>query len=187
MELLIFGGILFIGWAFDTIFDFGDDPDPASGNVEDDPAAADANGGTSEDTPGNYDTGDLLSDSEDGDSKSQALEISESDGPVPIVSNKFDNTIAQIADDSAETGEYSEAINVDATTPGGDITAEVFGFDPENDVVELEHPLAHDNPTVTVTDFSDGGGAFIALDGIVVAEVNGAQGLKPANVLLAMT
>ena len=40
-------------------------------------------------------------------------------------------------------------------------------------------------PTVSVTDFGDGTGADILLNGVVVAKVTGAQGLPPASVNVA--
>ena len=60
----------------------------------------------------------------------------------------------------------------------------ITGFDPATDVLELEYSAALGLPEVTVTDFADGSGASIALNGVVVADVEGAQGLAPEAVVL---
>jgi hypothetical protein len=60
----------------------------------------------------------------------------------------------------------------------------VTGFNPQTDVLELEYSAALGAPEITVTDFTDGTGASVALNGVVVADVEGAQGLTPENVAL---
>lgn len=60
----------------------------------------------------------------------------------------------------------------------------VSGFDPARDVLELEYSAALGAPEVTITDFPDGTGASVALNGVVVADVRGAQGLPPQAVIL---
>lgn len=60
----------------------------------------------------------------------------------------------------------------------------VSGFDGATDVLELEYTSALGPPDVTVTDFPDGSGASVAMNGVVVADVAGAQGLDPDNIIL---
>lgn len=60
----------------------------------------------------------------------------------------------------------------------------ITGFDPATDTLELEYTRALGRPEITVTDFADGTGASIALNGVVVADVAGAQGLNPASIVL---
>ena len=60
----------------------------------------------------------------------------------------------------------------------------IAGFNPKYDVLELEYSRALGIPEITVTDFPDGSGASIALNGVVVADVEGAQGLNPATIML---
>ena len=62
--------------------------------------------------------------------------------------------------------------------------ARITGFDPARDVLELEYSAALDAPEVTITDFPDGTGASVALNGVVVADIEGAQGLSPESVIL---
>jgi len=102
-------------------------------------------------------------------------------------------------DDDAATADT--LLNIEAQDHGIDLLdpaepepqAEIFdfargdlitGFDPDNDALELEYSAAMGRPEITVTDFSDGTGASIALNGVVVADVQGAQGLDPADVIL---
>lgn len=60
----------------------------------------------------------------------------------------------------------------------------VSGFDGATDILELEYTSSLGSPDVTVTDFPDGTGASVALNGVVVADVAGAQGLDPESVVL---
>lgn len=60
----------------------------------------------------------------------------------------------------------------------------IAGFDPRTDTLELEYTRALGRPEVTVSDFADGTGASIALNGVVVADVAGAQGLSPESIVL---
>jgi hypothetical protein len=60
----------------------------------------------------------------------------------------------------------------------------IAGFDPSSDLIELEYTASLGVPDVTITDFADGSGASIALNGVVVADVTGAQGLDPNSVNL---
>ncbi len=60
----------------------------------------------------------------------------------------------------------------------------ITGFDPAYDILELEYAAAMGRPEVTVINFPDGTGASIALNGVVVADVEGAQGLDPRRVIL---
>lgn len=64
---------------------------------------------------------------------------------------------------------------------------ELTGFDTDSDVLELEYAKALGPPDVTVTDFADGTGASVALNGVVVADVVGAQGLCAEDVVLVPT
>jgi len=60
----------------------------------------------------------------------------------------------------------------------------IHGFDPDIDRLELDYPAASGVPVVTVTDFPDGTGASVALNGVVVADVIGAQGLAVTRIVL---
>jgi hypothetical protein len=60
----------------------------------------------------------------------------------------------------------------------------ILSFNASSDVLELEYTASLGVPDVSVTDFPDGTGASIALNGVVVADVAGAQGLDPQSVML---
>lgn len=60
----------------------------------------------------------------------------------------------------------------------------ISSFNPRVDLLELEYTAAMGMPEVTIMDFADGSGASIALNGVVVADVAGAQGLDPGVVSL---
>jgi len=60
----------------------------------------------------------------------------------------------------------------------------IAGFDPAQDQLELEYTASLGLPEITVTDFPDGTGASIALNGVAVADVPGAQGLNPNSINL---
>ena len=64
--------------------------------------------------------------------------------------------------------------------------ATIRDFNPAEDTLVIDYLPADYAvaPTVTVTDFADGTGADILLDGVVVASVTGAQGLAPGAVTL---
>ncbi len=64
---------------------------------------------------------------------------------------------------------------------------EVSGFDPKTDLIELEYASALGMPDVSVSDFADGTGASVALNGVVVADIAGAQGLSASDVVLIPT
>jgi len=59
-----------------------------------------------------------------------------------------------------------------------------MGFDPATDTVELDFIAAEGRPNISVCDFPDGSGAEIRLNGTLVANIEGAAGLKPENVIL---
>ena len=70
---------------------------------------------------------------------------------------------------------------------GADNPATITDFDPAEDVLSLfisDDPGMTTDPVISVTDFTDGTGADIAMDGVVVASVEGAQGLDPAAILV---
>jgi hypothetical protein len=60
----------------------------------------------------------------------------------------------------------------------------ILSFNAASDVLELEYTASLGTPDISVTDFPDGTGASIALNGVVVADVAGAQGLDPQSVML---
>ncbi|NOX72450.1 MAG: hypothetical protein GXP03_02085 [Alphaproteobacteria bacterium] len=60
----------------------------------------------------------------------------------------------------------------------------ILSFNASTDILELEYTATLGVPAVSVTDFADGTGASIALNGVVVADVAGAQGLDPQSVNL---
>jgi len=76
-----------------------------------------------------------------------------------------------------ETAAGADEINLDRG-------ALIDGFDPASDVLEFEYTAALGLPEVSVIDFADGTGASVALDGVVLADVTGAQGLDPGSVIL---
>ena len=57
------------------------------------------------------------------------------------------------------------------------------GVSPD-DVVEIEYARSLGAPEVTVTDLPDGSGAQVALNGVVVADLPGAAGFDPSNIIL---
>ncbi len=60
----------------------------------------------------------------------------------------------------------------------------ISAFNPKSDTLELEYTAALGSPEVSITDFADGTGASVALNGVVVADVTGAQGLDPSVISL---
>lgn len=60
----------------------------------------------------------------------------------------------------------------------------IMGFDPATDTVELDFIAAEGRPDISVCDFADGSGVEIRLNGALVANIEGAAGLKPENVVL---
>jgi hypothetical protein len=82
-----------------------------------------------------------------------------------------------VAVSNTATSEISETLDFDR----GDM---ITGFVSGSDQIELEYTASLGVPNVTVTDFADGTGASIALNGVVVADVAGAQGLDPSTVNL---
>ena len=60
----------------------------------------------------------------------------------------------------------------------------IMGFDPTTYTVELDCYAAEGLPKVSVTDFPDGAGAEIRLNGSLVANIEGAAVLRPENVIL---
>ena len=94
----------------------------------------------------------------------------------------------------AQSGDAGMADNLLHADDDADATADesqdyqrgdrIAGFNPRTDTLELEYTRALGRPDITVTDFADGTGASIALNGVVVAEVAGAQGLNPASIVL---
>ncbi len=100
-----------------------------------------------------------------------------------------DDDAAIHADDVGEFSSETDLLDMDATGTDAEVLDFVRGdlvegFDPATDTLELEYSAALGPPEVTVTDFSDGTGAAVALNGVVVAAVQGAQGLDPAEVAL---
>ncbi len=70
-------------------------------------------------------------------------------------------------------------------------TVKIAGFNAAEELLQIEYLGEFDPhtgqpkvPVVSVENFQDGTGAFIALDGCVAAEVVGAQNLDPAEVVL---
>jgi hypothetical protein len=57
------------------------------------------------------------------------------------------------------------------------------GVSPD-DLVEIEYSRSLGAPEVTVTDLPDGSGAQVALNGVVVADLPGAAGFDPSNIIL---
>lgn len=90
----------------------------------------------------------------------------------------------------AQSGDAGMAENLLHTDDEADETENyqrgdrISGFNPKTDTLELEYTRALGQPEISVTDFADGTGASIALNGVVVADVAGAQGLNPASIVL---
>lgn len=62
--------------------------------------------------------------------------------------------------------------------------AVIEDFDPETDGIEIEYLAALPPPDISVALSSDGDGTDISFDGVVVATVQGAQGLTADHVRL---
>jgi hypothetical protein len=61
----------------------------------------------------------------------------------------------------------------------------VTDFNPEEDQIQVSVDLeASPDPDVSVIDFDDGTGASIMVDGTIVLQVTGAQGLDPSAILI---
>ncbi len=86
--------------------------------------------------------------------------------------------------DGADTFIIDQAVIGEGTSTINDFTA-------GEDILQIEYdqetdPITGDpvEPTVTVTNFADGTGATILINGVAVAEVTGAQDLDPTDVSL---
>ncbi len=60
----------------------------------------------------------------------------------------------------------------------------IAGFDPATDILELEYTAAMGEPEVSLIEFEDGSGMSVALNGVVVADVENAPDLDASNVVL---
>ena len=61
----------------------------------------------------------------------------------------------------------------------------ISGFDPKSDVLELEYGASLGPPDVTFSHLPGGAGVSVAMNGVVVTEVQGVDALDPGNVVLA--
>jgi hypothetical protein len=92
--------------------------------------------------------------------------------------------------DLATGGEGADIFNIDVAVAGAGVV-QVTDFNPSEDTLELEYTASNDPdtgepivPELSVTNLADGTGASIAIDGVIVAEVTGAQNLDPSIISL---
>jgi len=100
-----------------------------------------------------------------------------------------DGLMSYVWQSDGDTSEFEEHVQSDQNSIAInqvdlDRGSEIDVFDPDNDVLEVEYTAALGLPEVTVIDFEDGTGASIALNGVAVVDVAGAQGLNPEIVAL---
>lgn len=60
----------------------------------------------------------------------------------------------------------------------------IEGFDPSRDILELEYTVSLGTPDIIVSELPDGDGVSVAMNGFVVAQLDGAFGLNAQNVVL---
>ncbi len=100
---------------------------------------------------------------------------------MPVV----DETSEPLVLSTSEMVEGEEGVDFFSVTKADTGVTKLHDFDAADDTVQIDmvtdQPII---PKVSVDDFGDGTGAFISLDGVVVAEVTGAQNLDPMDVVL---
>lgn len=80
-------------------------------------------------------------------------------------------------------GQDADGMGTATGAADGNAVGTVQEFDPAEDRIEITFdPAQSSDPVVGVEDFADGTGAAITLDGAVVLNVMGAQGLDPAEI-----
>lgn len=167
----------------EDILDGGEGSDELYGDAGDDTLWG-ANGS---DTLFGGDGNDVLSGAFDGISTAPDGSL---DGFDMLFGGTGDDTILMGASDIAEGGEGADTFTIDETVSGAGIS-QINDFDPSEDLLELQYLQTTDEttgdpvePTLVITNFDDGTGAFFEIDGEIVAEVVGAQDLDPSLVSL---
>jgi Ca2+-binding RTX toxin-like protein len=95
-----------------------------------------------------------------------------------LIGGLGDDEIFVGANDVAYGGEGEDTFIAGTDIPSSDVAPTIDDFNPSEDKLRLTFdPENTPNPVVTVTDFTDGTGADISINGQVVARVVGAQGL----------
>lgn len=119
----------------------------------------------------------------DGTFSNAATFAQDTDSGDTLRGGDGDDRILVGAGDMAEGG-----AGADTVTTGRHVQTSLpyfKDFDPSEDVIEvLFDPAENANPVITVEDFEDGTGATVLLDGDPVLQFEGAQGLRPHDVIL---
>ena len=112
------------------------------------------------------------------------------DGADSLFGGVGDDSFLLGVGDVAEGGEGLDIFTIDDAVEGEGFTT-ITDFTPADDTLQLEYtpttdPATGDEipPNITVTNFADGTGASILINGVEVAQVTGAQDLDPADVAL---
>lgn len=138
-----------------------------------------------------YEVGGLAIDATAAEANSESEDYTED--YVPRDDGTFEDGLMAYIQGLDDTGtahdahEYQPPVQTEPDQITLDRGDSIEAFDPSRDVLDLEYACALGLPDVTVIDFADGTGASIALNGVVVADVTGAQGLDPLMVLLTAT
>ena len=194
MELLIFGGILIVSYLLDTVFDIftNDDPSVSLDATSGDDVLTGTNG---DDFLSGLAGDDLItglrgSDLLDGGAGNDTLVGNEGsdllDGGAgdDTVIGGFGNDVLVL--DRSDTGTGGDGADAFVVFESADQTgsATITDFDQSADSLIIDYRAADFAvvPTVTVVDFTDGTGADILMDGVLVAQVTGAQGLSASSV-----
>ncbi|MCO4823690.1 MAG: hypothetical protein KC451_02425, partial [Amylibacter sp.] len=112
------------------------------------------------------------------------------DGADSLFGGVGDDSFLLGVGDVAEGGEGLDTFTIDDAVQGEGVTT-ITDFTPAEDMLQLEYtpttdPVTGDEipPNITVTNFADGTGASISINGVEMAQVTGAQDLDPADVSL---
>jgi len=82
-------------------------------------------------------------------------------------------------EDDTPTSAATESETIDCNR--GEV---ITGFVPGTDILELEYSPALGEPEITIADWEGGNGSMVAINGVVVAEIEGVQGLGAEDVRL---
>ena len=98
-----------------------------------------------------------------------------------------DDGVLLLDDGYAVQGDLLDDMNGGDTSDTFDFARgdSISGFDPENDVLELEYSASLGPPDVTFAHMPGGSGVSVAMNGVVVTEVQGVESLDPDRVVLA--